>query len=393
VSQATGYDPVEFTIRKFQLAQMVDWASIAIPPGTPNQAVNGCFRVTVSPGQLCLAAADQHMSVFVESAAVRTASEGEIFLPAKKLKALLGEAPDVDVTVSAKGSTASVSAGGASWSLRLPPPAGYIGLPDLSAAEFLAVGREDFLGALAVVRHAIGKDDGRPSYRQVRIAESAGSMFACAVDSNQFSRAPVPGFPLPLSVPGLVLDDLVKLLGKSAAEETGVACLEATPAQPAQVVFRVGLVTLTAVRSGADFPDVDSLFLQPVQGNAQALSVDKADLARALRQVMVNSDTSTSAVALIADTGSRGATLTVTSRDASGNSAEVVLPADWKEGRQLLVVNGGFLAAMLAVHPSATCEFRLGKDRGRLRPSLLLEDTEARVTGICQQMPPSLVGY
>jgi DNA polymerase III sliding clamp (beta) subunit (PCNA family) len=385
-----GYGPLEFTARRFQLIALADWALAAIPSGSTALAVNGCFRVSVAPDRLSLAGAGQRVSVFADTAAVSAATVGEVHLPARKLRAMLGEAEEGDVTVTVKGGHATVSASGAVWSLRLPPTAGYIGLPDLSQAQFSPVSRDGLLSALTAVRHAVGREANRPTYTQVRIAESDGEMYACAVEGGgQFSRAPVPGFPMPLLIPGAVLDDLVKLLAKSPAD--GV--VEVADADP-YVVFRVPPVTMAALKTSDAFPDVEAMHLRPLRGHDQVLTVDKADLTRALRQVRITADPTTSAVALIADSSGPKARLTVESRDADGNSAEKVIPvAEWAGGHRLVVVNGGFLEAMLAVHPSPVCSFRLGPDQGKARSPLLLEDPAAKIMDICQQMSLKLVGY
>jgi len=388
VSEGKGgaaYEPLEFTASRFQLVQLARWAGTAVP-ASATLDVNTCFQVTVSPVLLRLAAADQVKCVTAETPAVRTASEGTVYIPAKRLEAILGAAPEGDVTVTVKGSTATVTAGPASWDLRLPGPAGYTGLPDLAEAVFTAVSREKLLTALATVRHAVGKDDGRPSFRQVQIAESGGVTYACATDSSQFSRCPAPELPAPLRVPGAVLDDLVKLLAKSAGDDAEVA------ESGSHVVFRVGPVTLAALKLSAPFPDTDSQFLQKAAGNDMTLTVDKAALSAALSRVRVNSDAKTSAVALIADNAAHSA-LTVVAQDLAGNSAEEPVAATWPGDRQMLVVNAVFLEAMLAAHPSPECEFRIGRDRGYVQAPLLLEDAKAKVTGTIQQLVPHAMGY
>jgi DNA polymerase III sliding clamp (beta) subunit (PCNA family) len=382
-----GYESLEFTASRFQLVQLARLAGAAVPSGQTTLAVHSCFQVTVSPGMLRLAAVDQAKCVIAESPAVSTASASTVYVPAKRLEAMLAEAPEGDVTVAVKGSTAVVSAGAASWEMRLPAPGGYTGLPDLSEAAFSPVSREKFLAALGTVRHAVGRDDGRPQFRQVRIEESGGTMYACATDSSQFSRCPLPGFPLPLSIPGAALDDLVKLLSKSAAEDVEVAECER------YVVFRAGPLTVAALRLHAKFPDTGSLFLKPAVSNDMTLGVDKAELTGALRRARVCANPKTSAVALIADSTGQQPVLTVVSRDSAGNSAEEPVAAEWSGGFQMLVVNAGFLETMLAAHPSPGCEFRLGKDRGQFRPPLLLEDAKAGVTGTIPQLVPHSMGY
>lgn len=385
-----GYDPLEFTVRRFQLIALARWALAPIP-ANPTLPVNGCFRVTVRPeapdqeALLELAAADQRMAVFARAPAVIAASAGEVFIPARKLEAILDEAAEGDVTVRVKGVTATVTAGSASWTLRLPSPDRYIGLPDLDAAQFAVTGREPLLAALATVKHAVGKDAGRPAFTQVALAEHGGVMCAHAADSSQYARARVPGFPAPLAVPAGVLDDLVKLLGKAPEDDIGIA--DAGP----YVVFRVGPVTMAAVKMNSAFPSVETL-TQGVKGNNQRLTVDKAELTAAIRRVRINADPGTSAIALIAD-DSPSPTLTVVAKDANDNSAEEAVPVEWEGGHQLLCVNAGFLEAMLAVHPGPTCEFMIGKDRGQQRLPLLLEDPETGTCGVCPQMVPRLMGY
>jgi DNA polymerase III sliding clamp (beta) subunit (PCNA family) len=387
-----GYGSLEFTVRRAMLAQLADWAMAAVPalpPGNGTRPVNGCFQVTVSPEFLRVAATDQAKAVAAEIPAVLTQSSGQVYLPAKKLKSILGEAREGDVTVSVKGSTAVVTAGPSTWQLRLPPADGYIGIPDLSAAVFAPVSREALHWALDTVRHAVGRDAGRPAFTQVRVSgDATGRMFACATDSAQFSSAPADGFPCDMLIPGAALDDLLKLLAKSPADNAEVA--EAGP----YAVFRVGPVTLAARRLDAPFPDVDKMFLGLVKGNDMRLGVGKDELTAALRRVRVNTDATTSAVALIADSdGGKRGRLTVTGRDKAGNSAEEVVPARWEGGQHLMVVNAVFLANLLAAHPGADCEFLVGKDRGKARAPLLLRDEEKQVTGTCPQMPPVLVGY
>jgi DNA polymerase III sliding clamp (beta) subunit (PCNA family) len=390
MTQAEGadYGSLQFTVRRAMLAQLAEWAVTAVP-SSATLPVNGCFEVTVTPELLRVGATDQAKAVVTELPAVLSQSTGRVYLPAKKLRSILSEAREGDVTVSVKAGTAMVTAGSASWQLRLPSPDGYTGMPDLSAAEFAPVGRENLRWALDTVKHAVGKDAGRPAFTQVRInGDATGRMFACAADSSQFSCAPANGFPRNMLIPGGVLDDLLKLLAKVPVDDVEVA--ESGP----YAVFRVGTVTLAALRMGAPFPNVEQLFLGPVKGNDMKLGVDKEELTAALRRVRVNTDASTSAVALIADTAANGrGQLTVTGRDKGGNSAEEVIPAAWEGGQHLMVVNATFLGSMLAAHPSPTCEFMVGKDRGRVRAPLLLKDEERLVTGTCPQMPPNLVGY
>jgi DNA polymerase III subunit beta len=391
------YGNWSFTTRRGWLLQLAEWGMAAVPH-SPSLPVNGCFKVTVTPQMLQLAATDQQLTVIAASPTVESKEGGEAFIPARKLREILAAAPEGDVTIAVKGNSARVTAGQASWSLRLPPSKSYIGLPELAGAEYTPADRKGLLSALQTVKHAVGKDLGRAEFTQVAFMQVNGVMCAAAADSSQFACAPAAGFPFPLSVPSGALDDLLKVLSKSPeAESVAVAQTDAC------VVFRIGPVTLAAARATRPFPDIAAQFLAPVSGHDRRLTVDRAELASALRRVRINANPRTSAVSLTASSGQGNATLSVTARDRDDSAEEVIAAAGWSVKAagdwgpagedQQVVVNAVFLEAMLAVHPSAVCEFRLGRPRGQYRPPLLLEDKEAGVIGTCPQMPPERLGY
>jgi DNA polymerase III sliding clamp (beta) subunit (PCNA family) len=380
-------DGLEFSAKRFQLEALTGWAAGVVPAGA-TLPVNRAFRLTVSPELLRVTATDRLRTVVAETPSVVAQAPGTVFLPARKLTAILAAAPDGDVTVSVKADIATVRAGSASWQLKLPPAEeGAIELPDLSAAEFQPVGREKLLTALNTVKYAVGRGDGRPAFAKVQIAEHGGAMYATAVGSSLLARARVDGFPFPVQVPGIILPDLVKLLTTSADKTVGVADAGTC------VAFRTGPVTMAAQYTGQDFPDVDGMFFRKVSGNELTLDADRSQLTRALKGVRINADTTTSAVGLIADCVDGKGQLTVLARDTGGNSAEQVIEAAWTGKRQLLVVSGTFLEHMLASHPGAMATFRVAADHGSQRAPLLLEDTTAGVAGICTQMPAGQVGY
>lgn len=379
---AVDYGQLEFRVRRAMLYQLAEQAGIAIP-SRETQPVLGCFRVTVGEGGVTLAATDMQRTVFAGTAAVQRTGEGTVFLPARRLRAILTEAPEGDVTVSVSGKTAVVSAGGTSWALQLPPPGGYVELLDPGAASLAPVGREALLTALKIVRHAVCKDTGRPAYTQVRIAKDDDAMFAWGTDSSQFSRAPVPGFPFETCLPAAMLDDLIKLLGSVQVDEVHAG------EDGRSVLFQVGPVTLACLRTGKGFPDMDRLMTAPTAGNDAELGVDKAELLSAVRRVAINASTTTSALALIAEKD----TLTVQARDDGGNKAEETVPAKWAQPRLLIVVNWHFLTAMVTAHPGASCTFRLGQDKGKIRSMVRLDDPETGVIGVIPQSMPAAVGY
>jgi DNA polymerase III sliding clamp (beta) subunit (PCNA family) len=342
--------------------------------------------VTVSPGLLRLAATNTELTIVAETPAVSAESEGQAYIPAKKLREILKEAPDGDVTVRVKKNMATISAGkGSGWDLRLPDGSAFPELPDLSLAEFRPADRAKLLAGLKTVRHTVGRDAGRPPLMQVSIAEGHAPdgpyMAVTSSDGPRMTRAPVGAFPFPVRILAGGLDHLIKLLAGSQAEEVQVAVAEPGP------VFRAGPVTLMVSRWAPEFPDVDELILRHVAGNKDTLTVDREELTAAIRRVRINAPDN-SAVVLHLDEDS----LVVEARDKHDAATETV-QASWSGESRVLVVSHGSLLEMLAAHPSRSCVFRLGPDKGKRRSMVMLADEGSGVTGVIAQMPPGIAGY
>lgn len=384
----TGYGEFEFQAKRWVLAGLAAAALAALPPNAP--AALGCFRVRAAQGFLELAATDMERTVLAVTASVIAgdAQDGtyhEALVPARKLQAILKELPEVDVAVRVSKNTARVTAGGGEWSLALPDGGDYPELVSPSQLSFTPYGREKLLAALRAVRHVVGRDAGRPPLTQVELKDDPGSKehsVATASDGSRFARARLERYPLAAAcIPSSVLDDLVRVLAAGQSEEVGVAETDEV------LAFRAGPVVLAVARRSTPFPDMERLLLRPALDNEDVLSVDKDELAAAVRRVRVNADGDTAAIVLEVKAGK----VVVVARDKAGNSAREPVAAGWAGKDRLLCVNHAALAEMLAAHPGKACELRLGKDAGKRRSVVLLQGDG--LTQVISQMVPALVGY
>ena len=381
---AAQYQPFSFTAKRLILAALVDKA-ISVVPTRDTQAVLKDFLVQVTPSSLQMAATDLELSVLASTPAVTTDAAQTLVLPARKLLAILKESPGDDITVDVDGEFATVRAGTASWTLQLNDCSDYPPLPDPAQVEMHPVSREGFLGALRAVRHAVGKDSGRPALQQVDIDVAAypHAVNVTACDGTRFARTRLPGFPLSMQIPAGALDSLVKTLESSELEEVQVGETDS------HLVFRVSGTVFLASKALAKFPDVEKLLLRPALENQLRMTADKAELASAIRRVRINADSTTSAIGLQLTEG----TLTVIARDTNKNRAQESIALSWEGPDRLVVVNHQFLTEMLAAYPSQECQFWLGAESGRKRSVLMLKDEESGTVGIIYQMLASLVGY
>lgn len=390
---ATQYAPFSFTVSRLVLAALADKA-ISVVPNREAPPVLKHFLVQVAPGCLRLAATDLELSVLASTPAVTVADgvDQRLVLPARKLAAIVREAQADAITVEVAGEHATVRAGTASWVLQLVDCAEYPALPDPAEVTMHPVTREKFAVALRTVRHAVGRDTGRPQLMQVDISVreasqprhgGTGEVTVTASDGIRFARTALPGFPLAMKIPAGALDSLVKTLESCDLEEVHVGETDR------HLVFRIAGTVFLASRMLAKFPDVDKLLLRPALENKNLLTADKAELAGAIRRVRINADPDTSAIGLELDSG----TLTVIARDKYGNRAQEAISAGWDGPGRLVVVNHQFLTEMLAVHPSPACRFWLGPEAGKKRSVLMLRDDDSGTVGILYQMQAALVGY
>jgi DNA polymerase-3 subunit beta len=387
---AAQYEPFSFTVKRLVLASLADKAISVIPTGNTMPVLKH-FLVQVAPGLLRMAASDLELSVLASTPAVTADAVQTLVLPARRLLQIVREAPGDDIIVDVAGEFAAVRSGTAKWDLFLADCSEYPPLPDPAEVTMHPVGREEFLGALKTVRHAVGRDSGRPALMQVDISAPAagqpGTTQVTACDSVRFARTALAGFGLSMQIPSGALDSLVKTLESSEQDEVHTGETEA--GSRGFLVFRIGGTVFLAAKTMAKFPDVEKLLLRPALENRLVLTADKAELAAAVRRVRINADPETSAVGLKLSAGS----LAVIARDKYGNRAEETVSAGWEHGERLVVVNHQFLTELLAAHPSPACRFFLGPEAGKKRSVLMLRDEESGTTGIVYQMLASLVGY
>lgn len=386
-----GYAPFSFTSKRFALVGLCEKA-IPVVPSRDYQPVLSNFMVRVSAQGLRFAATDLELMITVHSPVVQVdgIADGayqDVVLPARRLLAILREAPEGEVTITVSADSALITAGQASWTIKLSSDGNdFPAIPGLSEVTLHETPRQALVTALKAVRHAVSKAGAKPRLSQVDIRKATdGVMKVTASDGPRFAQVPLPGFPVAMRIPAAgtpaATDELVRMLTASEAETIQVGFLAK------KMVFSFDSTVFTVDPLQEDFPDVETLLLAPAMMNDQSLTVDRSELVQAVHRVRVNADRESSAIGLKLTPGK----MTVFARDTYQNQAEETIDAGWTGGTRQLVVNYAFLLDMLSVYSGASCQFRLGKDVGKRRSALLLRDD--KFTGVLTQMVASLLGY
>jgi DNA polymerase-3 subunit beta len=368
---------LRITIRRHVLQLLLDKAATVVPTHDVRPVLKN-FLIQVDIDRLRVIATDLELSMIATTPLVTVHTPGICVLPAKKMTAIIREASGDDVALAVIGTTAHITIGRASWSLKLAGGDDYPPMPPVADIAFTSVERSALLGALSAVKYAASRDPNRASLNMVDIKNGR----LIATDGSRFQQALLAWFPVDLRIPIAAVDDLLRLLKLSELELVDVGQSDN------HLIFRFATDVFIVNKLVAQFPDMEQILLKPALENRHDLQLDKAELLAAVKRVRINADTESSAIALIID----GATLTVRARDKYGNTAQEAIEVTWTGAPRTIVVNHGFLADMFKGYTGETATFRLGDDTKTRKSMLLLTDEAVGSIGVVQQMNADWVG-
>lgn len=329
------------------------------------------LRITASDGEQTVSVVEDGVSVKVP---------GSVLLPPKRVLDILRLAPTTTVDITVVGSTALVRSGRARWTVQVPVgEINTFGLDEVSGIKLAPVPVVPFLCALMAARKAASTSAARVSLMQVKVKDSA--IVAC--DGGRLHKATVAGLDpaMDTTIPVRTVDELIKAL--DGADELLMGFDER------HLVFRVGADSIVAQRMLLPFPDVQSLLLGPQITNTLGLLVDRNELYEAIKRVRINADPDIAVVTLNIIRGARSAddwALEVRSKDGAGNTAHEVMECQWKGKPKEVSFNHHHLTDLLEVCVADTLILKLGGDTKANRTPLLVDDTDAGVMGIVQQV-------
>lgn len=374
---ATEHNVVAFAIKKFVLQTLLEKA-ITVVPIRDVMPVLKCFQFHVDPQRLRVVASDMEMSLIATTPMVTVLQPGTAVFPARKLLDIVKTAEDTDVNINVSDTTASITIGRASWTLKLLGGDDYPPMPAISEAQFVHVDRKAFAEALTAVRYAASRDPSRANLNIIDITD--GKLTAC--DGSRIHQIRVSDLPISLRIPISAVDDLLRLI--KVTEQDTIAVGQSDT----KLIFRLGADVYIVSKFFAQFPDMEASMLRPALENRHTLDVDRADLLAAIKRVRINADVDSSAIALQLDRTE----LTVTAKDKYGNTASETVYATFTGNPRTIVVNHNYLVDMINNYGDVTCNFRIGDDSKTRRSPLLLRSAAGSI-GVVQQMLGDWVGY
>ena len=374
--QKQDFDSVRFTANKQVLLALLDKVSAVIPVKSDSSVILN-FKIEVGE-TLKITGTDGNHTMIVSTKMFEPLANGTMMIPAKIILEILRSVPEAKVDIEVTGSSIIVVIGGASWELRSMQGLKFPPTPSLIGTKPVIIDRKNFLNGLYSVKYAVAKDSARPGLKMINLSQN--KMTAC--DGARFQQAVVKA--PAMQIPGGSIDLISKIVGASVSDDLVVAETEN------ELVFKVDKTLLLVEKAKAKFPHAEQLFLRPALANDLELTVSRSKLIAAIKHVRLCADEDTSAIALKLSKDS----IEVSTRDQLGNKSKEVIEAGWKGKSRTLTVHHGYLLELLAVNEVDTCKFMLGEDVKSRKSPILLQNEEAGLVGVVQQMLlGSLTGY
>lgn len=362
---------ISLETKKFVFQAALEKAASVLPTRDVMPVLKN-FLIEVTPGKVRVVATDLELSVVAETEMVMVQKSGTAVFPGKRLLDMVKEAEEEDMRLEVRANgEATIEVNRTSWTIKLQDGEDYPPLPDDEDLEFVPVKRSELLDGLRAVRYAAARDSIRPTLMMVDVSE--GRMRAA--DGVRFQQVDTPNVP-DVQIPVNAVDDLVKLLRTTEAEEVEIGSAED------HLVFRVGSDSFLCNKLVAEFPDVDAVLLQPALANDMEMHIDREELMGAIKRARITADEESNAIAVRLTKNA----MEVAARDKFGNDSSVDLDCAWDGPDHEIGLNWRHLLEMLEMADVKSCHFYIGKDGKTRKSPILLRDEETGLLAVLNQV-------
>jgi DNA polymerase III sliding clamp (beta) subunit (PCNA family) len=310
---------------------------------------------------------------------------GSALVPAKRMLDILKLTEDT-VRIDVLGTTATVRAGRAVWTVSTPPVDAHLLNFAMSEKDdwlWANVRRDELLHALELALPAVARTSARQSLMQAEVSKSqitsCDGVRAHKITLSTMAKDFKSTFPLRF------IETAIKELRASAEEWVQLKSSHST------VLLTIGTSRIYTQRLNFDFPAVNHLVLGPALQNEEKLTVKLSELVSAIKRVRVNADPEYSAIFLSLRQSRGKWGLIVQARDKRGNASQEAIPADYEgpASSKDIALNHRYLLEFLACVDGEYVELRLGEStKSKTAPVYYESET---FTGSLQPMAPNFV--
>lgn len=330
------------------------------------------FLIESTDSGICVIATDLSLSVIAKTSVVRTENFGRAIFP-QMFYDIVKEASDDVMDIVVEGRGAVVKCGTAEWSIKLMDAAEYPEIPT-SVCASQTFDKAMFMSALSKVKLAMSVNESRQCLRMVDINEGR----VRATDGVRLHQVEVESLKgINMQIPVAAVDDLIRLLKSPDVidvRDIGFGVTEQL------LVFQIHEDVFIINKVVYEFPDVETVILEPAESNDQLLQVNKVALRAAIRRVRITADTDTNAVVGVLEDN----LFVVACKDKYGNTSRQSIDVNWPHNKRELLLNHNHFMDLINIVDGGDCMFYFGADRGKRRTFVVLR--EGAVIGILGQL-------
>lgn len=329
---------MKFTLPKSRLGQYLQHILQVVPSKSTLPILSNILMEALE-NKLKISATDLDISI-TASIDCTVTKKGAAVVPARILFEIIRELPESEITVETVGSRVELKVPNGSYKIASIPPEDFPKLPAVNTKKEIRIGAENLVDMIRKTTFACSDDETRPALNGVLWQTKGEKMQMVATDGHRLAKMAtenkqLKGMYEDVIVPPKVLNLIPKFVA-GEGQEIGIIFGENN------IIFNLGDIVLMSRLLEGPYPNFDQVIPQE---NDKKLTINKDDLAGAVRRVAILSNALTHQVKF--SLKENNLTLSTTNADVGGEGKEA-LECDYTGEAIELGYNGNYITEILS---------------------------------------------
>ncbi len=378
---------MKFEIQQEELQEALDVIANVVPSKTTLPILT-CVLMEAAEGSLKLSATNLDVSITTTTENVEIKDEGKIALPADKFVSFVRTLRSGSVKFAQKGEKINLSCGSARMTQLTMNVEEYPALKVLEETNGLDMEAAVLTEMINETSYSVSRDETRPALMGINWEITPDSLTLVATDAHRLSRSHrnmtwTVKEPRSMIVDTAGLRHLPRIVAGMKSEEDASANITVFLGEN-QLGFRAGNTVLHARLLEGPFPDYNAVI---PKDNDKDITVDKGDLAQAIRRVSIMADRITSQIRMGVESGR----MELSAKGADGSKSEDEIGISYEGDAVEIGFNFSYLLDILKNIKADTVVLSLRDSQSAALIKPVTEDGEE--TGLlCLLMPLRLAG-
>ncbi len=378
---------MKFEIQQEELQKSLDIIANVVPAKTTLPILT-CVLMEVAEGRLTLSATNLDISITTSTDKVEIKDEGKIALPADKFVSFVRTLRSGKVVFSQKGEKINLSCGSAKMTQNTMNVEEYPALKVLEETNGLDMEAALLIEMVNETSYSVSRDETRPALMGINMEITPESLTLVATDAHRLARSYRQMDWTFKETRSMIVDTaglrhLPRIVTASKDDDESASVITLFLGEN-QLSFRSGHTVLHARLLEGPFPDYNAVI---PKDNDKHVTVDKADLAQAIRRVSIMADRITSQIRMGVESGR----MEFSAKGADGSQSEDEISISYEGDAMEIGFNFSYLQDILKNIKANTVVLSLRDSQSAALIKPVTEDGDE--TGLlCLLMPLRLAG-